>query len=258
MERSLDSSDDIKLNLVPDGYPELVFHLNNPFFFLSEKDQKTQHPKTGIIGQLTQSFEMKASPGDKAFFVKLYPWVPYFLFNTPVHLFNDKSVELENLDTPPIIRDLSKNIRSSANISEMIDHFESYFLTKIQGSTANPLLEFSIKKVFQKSGNLQTQELSQGIKVSKRYLEILFKKELGLSPKRYARLIKIKKMSIQLSERTDINLAQFANEWGYFDQSHFIKDFKSVTLQTPKQFLNYQKEFPIQEKEIYLNQWDYS
>ncbi len=257
MERSKDCPVATRLTLVPDGHPEFVFHLNEPFWFLSEYDPPTQHARTGIIGQLTKAMEMKALPGAKAFFVKLYPWVPYWLFKTPLYLFNNQSVELENLDKTENIKSLAKNIRSASSVNEMIAHFESYFIKKVKSHSTNPLLELAIKKIFQKKGNLTMDELNLNVKVSHRYLEMLFKKELGLSPKRYARIIRIKKISLQLIEQPNTQLSQLAYQWNYYDQSHFIKDFKSISLQTPRQFLEYSQNFPIKEQAVYINQWDY-
>ena len=98
-------------------------------------------------------------------------------------------------------------------------------------------------------------DLRQQIKLSHRYLEKLFKKGLGIPPKRFARLIRTKDVSCSLLNNPDIALSSLAHEFGYFDQAHFIKDFKSITKQTPGAYLNYMEKFPIHEVEDYLLQF---
>ena len=80
-----------------------------------------------------------------------------------------------------------------------------------------------------------------------------------MSPKQYARIIRVKKASMyMLDPGFTGNLQTIADALQYYDQSHFLKDFKAVVRQTPTAFLQQQPNFPIEGIKAYLGQWDYS
>ena len=63
-----------------------------------------------------------------------------------------------------------------------------------------------------------------------------------MSPKQYARLIRVKKASILMAGNSFMgNIGAVATNLHYYDQSHFIKDFKTVIGQTPSQYLKEQR-----------------
>ncbi|MDI5986573.1 helix-turn-helix transcriptional regulator [Halomonas sp. M4R5S39] len=82
--------------------------------------------------------------------------------------------------------------------------------------------------------------LADELPIGQRRLERLFKHHVGLSPKRYARLLRIAR-SRELIKRggAAVSLTDTAHEAGYFDQAHFIHDFKAVTGVTPGGYLDH-------------------
>lgn len=84
-------------------------------------------------------------------------------------------------------------------------------------------------------GALSITTLANRLDLSRKHLNTLFKREIGLSPKRYARNLRFD-LAIQcLSSAQDgISLAQLAADCGYADQSHFTRDFKTFAGETPQ------------------------
>ena len=127
------------------------------------------------------------------------------------------------------------------------------------GEMECPFLNFAIQKIYNSNGTTSIDGLRQNIAASRRYVEKLFKKSIGLTPKRYARLIRVKKASILMQhEDFDGSIAGVAAALDYYDQSHFLKDFKMVVRKTPTQFLKTQAAMPMEGVGEYLRQWDYS
>jgi transcriptional regulator GlxA family with amidase domain len=71
--------------------------------------------------------------------------------------------------------------------------------------------------------------------VGERHLERLFKQYIGLSPKFFTRIIRFSTI-FQLIEQQDPSWAGLAYETGYFDQSHFIRNFKAFTGEDPSRY----------------------
>ena len=243
------------LRLVPDGYPELMFHLDTSFY-LKRGENDTLLPPSCLLGQATGTLEVNAEQGARAFFVKMYPWVPYLLFGIPQKEFVDQSFDLELLTNSPKLRLLSRLIRSASSFEKAVQIIEDFLIREVQlQEKKHPVLSFACRRIIASKGRISMEDLGKGIKLSHRYLEQLFQKGLGLSPKRYARIIRNKEISCRMANTPPDNLGAFAQDMGYFDQAHFIKDFKSITGQTPTQYLQYMEHFPIREMDQYLDQF---
>jgi AraC-like DNA-binding protein len=63
----------------------------------------------------------------------------------------------------------------------------------------------------------------------------LFRAEVGLSPKAYARVRRLQ-AALRLLGGGPLGGAHVAAEVGYFDQAHFVRDFESFTGMTPTQY----------------------
>lgn len=72
--------------------------------------------------------------------------------------------------------------------------------------------------------------------LSKRELQRKFKHYIGISPQLYQRIIKLNRVKGQISKGEFESLTQLALDNGYFDQAHFIRDFKFFMKLTPKEY----------------------
>lgn len=251
----------ISLDLVPDGYPEWFFSLEHRVSYKMVGGSWQQFSAAGLIGQLTGTFSMEVPAFCRLLSVKLYPWAAQTLFGLPAWELTNLAPELEALTSCRELRALADRIgRESAfeKIKLLLDHF---FLEKLGSKpemAGNPFLRFSVQKIFNSQGTLSLDGLTGKTQASRRYLEKQFKMHIGLSPKLYVRIIRVKKASICLLDPTyRSNLATIAASLDYFDQSHFLKDFKSIVGKSPTAFLA-DASFPLDNMEAYLGQWDYS
>ncbi|MBN1118667.1 MAG: AraC family transcriptional regulator, partial [Bacteroidales bacterium] len=71
---------------------------------------------------------------------------------------------------------------------------------------------------------------------SPKTLERKFAKYLGKTTKQLIKLIRFQEVLHDFGCTNELNLTEHAYNNGYFDQSHFIHDFKSYTGYTPKEF----------------------
>lgn len=70
----------------------------------------------------------------------------------------------------------------------------------------------------------------------RRQLERYFKKQIGISPKQLGKVIRLQASLQMLANQKNETLTEIAYENHFFDQAHFIKDFKQFTGETPEQF----------------------
>ena len=78
-------------------------------------------------------------------------------------------------------------------------------------------------------------ELDGRFLMGKRRLEQLFRQEVGISPKAYARIVRMRSVCHSMVRSPHRPLVQHALDHGFFDQSHFNREFKHFLGMTPRQ-----------------------
>ncbi|MGE0076440.1 MAG: DUF6597 domain-containing transcriptional factor [Bacteroidales bacterium] len=104
--------------------------------------------------------------------------------------------------------------------TQSLDKFQLIFNALIQGNTYQ-------------LNNFCTQN-----NIGIRQLERLFLKYIGLSPNTYTTLNRFHGALNQMLNASNAKLTSLAYDNEYFDQMHFIKEFKRYTGSTPKSFTN--------------------
>lgn len=72
---------------------------------------------------------------------------------------------------------------------------------------------------------------------SVRALERLFRSRIGVSPKWVIRRFRVQEAALRLAGGATVDLAALAQSLGYFDQSHFSRDFRTQVGRTPSQYI---------------------
>ena len=93
---------------------------------------------------------------------------------------------------------------------------------------------YALKLIKKNPGFLKIEELANSLNISRRFLEKEFKKYVGMTPKKYTQIERFKK----ILKNKGCKLLDVALEYGYYDQSHFIKEFKEFSGETPSKFFS--------------------
>ncbi|MDR0207510.1 MAG: helix-turn-helix domain-containing protein [Bacteroidales bacterium] len=85
-------------------------------------------------------------------------------------------------------------------------------------------------------GNINVNQMASEACLSRKQFERIFAEHIGISPKKYLKIIRFQSAIFQKQQNNNLNMTELSYESGYFDQSHFINDFKSLSGLTPKQY----------------------
>lgn len=80
---------------------------------------------------------------------------------------------------------------------------------------------------------VKVEQMSERTGLSIRQLQRLFRKYVGVTPKWVIKRFRLQEAAERLERDESAQWAELAAQLGYFDQAHFIKDFKSVIGQSP-------------------------
>ena len=82
------------------------------------------------------------------------------------------------------------------------------------------------------------QDMAEQLGISSFYFAKMFRKSTGKSPYQYLKHLRLEQAKILLRTSTELSITDIAHQLGFSDHSHFTKQFRNYTLQTP---LNYRK-----------------
>ncbi len=169
--------------------------------------------------------------------IRFYPDKFHQLLNFPMSEISNQVIELD-LFPGTFWRHLTEKIAGFHDVSQKIAALE-YELLALLGGTQNPskLIETSLSLIHTSRGTQSINSLSDQLGVYPKSLEREFKNRIGLPPKRYSRIVRINHVIEHLSmQNSEVEWVDIAYEYGYFDQSHFIKEFTQFLGLSPEQY----------------------
>lgn len=221
------------LALNPTGNLELIFQIDGDFNQRCvDSNRWSERPKHFMGGLHSKRFEVKPHQGQsKIVSISFTPSGAKHFLKEDLHLFRNSIVDLDTLVNPVPIPSLEW-IGTGGEPSLVVKELDLWLLTlfrPIKPSTIDRALQIMISN----HGFIRIRELSALVCLSPSRLRDQFNREVGMSPKEYSKILRINRVSTFLKSDLRMSLTELAYKLGYYDQAHFIKDFKSVTGLSP-------------------------
>lgn len=226
-----DSTPEVQ-KIIPDGYSEIIIHYGDPYRIQMNTKWETQS-QILFSSQISNYFHLENTGKSGVIGLKLHPTSFYELFQIDIAPMTNQVIPLENII--PNMIGAFKNIQEfSLNREDKVQIAQQWMLSQLENRESNKMREVVDKLLLQK-GLIDIEHLSEQAQLSSRQLERTFKKVIGLTPKFYSRIIRFNYIFEVLKEHND-SWAKTALQSGYFDQSHFIKNFKEFTGEEPSKY----------------------
>lgn len=225
-----------KQTIVPDGCLEMIFHYGDLYRQYTESGNSILQPKCFVIGQLTRPLEIEPTGETGIFSVRFHPNGFLPLATIPIKEMENTAVPLEKL-FGEAGTEMEQNILSAHSVSDRIKFIEAFLLNRLTNTEAiNQIVKSTVDTILSANGQLSIDEISRETNINRRQLERQFSSAIGLSPKQLSKTIRLQAALKMLLNKEFTNLTALAYESEYFDQAHFIRDFKEFTGLTPKEF----------------------
>lgn len=210
------------LDIIPDASGCLVFTL-----FPDRLEGRMFGPSTKMVTVVADYANYPLR-----FFVEFKPGGLGYFTDVPQWELADKVVPMD--DTAPRLNALMKNIFDSCpDLDEFIYRADLALAALVpEPGGFLPML----RRLSLEHGVAAVQDLADYTGYSRRHLGRLFKEGTGLSAKSFSRVLRVNEVVRRLPAAPSFTV--LAQDLGYFDQSHFIHDFQSVTGVSPSEYLS--------------------
>lgn len=157
-------------------------------------------------------------------------------FRVPVSEFKNQMLGADEVGFK-LIKGLAEHLKEASDISARLAILENELVLMLLNGNPTPENFRQIFNALNRSENtIQIAEFCQQNNISVRQLERMYNKYVGVSANTYSTLNRFHTCLNQLLIQDYSKLSDLAFDNGYFDQMHFIKDFKRFVGDTPKRF----------------------
>lgn len=225
--------------VIPDGCIEMCFILGDDVKRFTSETEYIIQPRAMVFGQITRPYYIQPTGYVNTFAVRFYPFGFANFISRPIHELADKETPLTSLFEEHSVKELEQKIIEASSTRSRIEEVERFLLDKLTDqSVIESIVRSTIDTLSQTKGSMSINAILKDDLSQRRSLERKFSKQVGVSPKQLGRIIRLQAALKMILNNKGENLTQIAYENEYYDQAHFIKDFKEFTGINPKHYLN--------------------
>jgi AraC-like DNA-binding protein len=234
--------------VIPTESVQLMFHYRRPFVVRGDRQANLVQPRT-IISGLSHTFSDVGTDGEAGvIFVTFYPGKACHFMRFPLSEIENRSVDLGDVFNREI-REIEEKLFHAETAESKIGLVEEFLINHFSAIPVYDqfLITRGIDLVKRYSPTMTAVELAEELCVTTKTLERKFAGYIGKTPKQFIRLMRFQKIIAGLTKNKESSLTDFAYQNGYYDQSHFIRDFKAYTGYTPKGFLTAYPDYSAED-----------
>ena len=156
----------------------------------------------------------------------------------PISELRNQVVPLEAIWGHRRASELRERLHSASSVQAGLGLLEQFMLERLCIVDERlGLVRRAVSEIMRREGSLRIGELSEYVGVSHNHLGTQFNRLVGLTPKELARVCRFARVLRSIDPARPLDWTRLAHQSGFYDQSHFNKDFLAFTGLTPTDFL---------------------
>jgi AraC-like DNA-binding protein len=222
--------------VLPTGASQLIVNLEEDQTRLYDPDHGYRCVATSgsvLSGGHSQFQIIDTSEQEHVAGVAFRPGGTVAFFRVPAYETADRDVPLDDLIGPRPTAALRTRLLERDSPQAGLDAIEAALLELWPAKAIHPAVTFALGTIDRAPHIASIAAVTDAVGMSaKRFIE-RFKTDVGMTPKRYCRVRRFQRALASAHRPAGVDWTQVALECGYFDQAHFIHDFKSFAGVTP-------------------------
>lgn len=221
--------------MYPTGHVELCIDVSQGQTIRHRRGRGVTAPGIEILGHMTVPTTATVTKGTTLLIAKLKPFAGPLFFSTGMTDFTNESVDLKDVlrNEAEIFYD---QILHAPTLSRKISILETFLVQRLMHTQKDFRLLNLVEKVCgyicTRDARFSIGEIASGLGFSERYVQKVFRSWVGLTPKSFHAVHRFNR-SLDLIQTSNHSLTEIAYACGYYDQAHFIKEFRNFTGMAP-------------------------
>jgi AraC-like DNA-binding protein len=226
--------------ILPDGAVELIINLGDPQKLCDpgNANRSTIFRRSWISGERTEPIVIDECGDVHLVGIRLRPAGAWPFLHVPVSEFTGQVVELEAVFDREIVA-LREQMGEADNDDARFRLVESWLLGRMRaGTPPTPAVRYAVNAIRTSSSRLPIGKIADETGLSHKHLLREFDRCVGLTPKMFARLCSFQRAIEWIGHKRAVDWADTAAMCGYYDQAHFIHEFRAFSGLSPSHYLS--------------------
>ncbi len=231
-------------DITPDGCVELIFNFGSPYL-LGTATPPRELPAAILVGFQKQTLPVRVDGTVKVVAGRLFAWRALALLESEVCA-HTNSVTAVGPGWDGLVQRLESQV-TRGRYEEAWTTLQDFLIPRaLLRAYDLRLVQAAARLLYHTRGQCRIEDLANLCHTSVRQLQRSFQRAVGTSPKFFARTLRFEQAQRRLMLAPEADLTRLAHECGYFDQAHFIKEFRAFTGKTPSEYARQMRD--LQER----------
>jgi len=224
--------------LLPNGESGIVIDLREePIHIYGDAGNFQSFEPAIFCGARTDCFIIDTCAQERVIGIQFRPGGAYPFLGMPASEVANATHSLEDL-WPRQAALLREALLSAGNVATMFAILEHTLLRRLRDTAQlHPAVAFAIRRLARPGDAVRVRDVADEAGLSARRLGDLFEQQTGLAPKAFQRVRRFQRALRSLHTGHEAQWANLAATCGYYDQAHFIHDFRSFSGMTPSDYI---------------------
>lgn len=164
----------------------------------------------------------------------------YPFYSLPMSELADRVLEADDVFGNRILN-LREQLLACTSPEEMFALVEIFLLrqagARLSPDASSRCVEYAVSRILNQPNRLVFQQLSLQIGYSQKHFIDMFKQHVGIPPKQYMKIMRFQNAVFQIEQDASVYWSEIAIQNGFYDQAHFIHEFRNFSGFTPGEYL---------------------
>jgi AraC-like DNA-binding protein len=226
--------------LLPNGESGIVFDLREEpvrIYDGLEIGKFVTHAPAIFCGARTDCFVIDTSQQERVIGVQFRPGGAFPFLKMPAGEVANDTYSLDDI-WPGKAASIRDALMNAGDVTAMFATLERLLLAQLKGSSPlHPAVAFAVGQLSGPVANARVGDVADRVGLSSRRFIELFRNQTGLTPKSFQRVRRFQQVLRSLRANSEENWTDVAYRCGYYDQAHFIHDFRLFSGMTPGEYV---------------------